>query len=514
MKIPSLLLVLYVASPIESLHQHRIPSLSSASSILASSNRSAFVRKELASFPRSKNVLLLRGGATSINSIDVDDSDEDYSEDETSDEDEDDSESEEEIKDAVDDNNDDEQDEDESSASALNTPVKLSCSTSLYKKTNPLIDQSIEITASPSRTVSSLKQTISKQLKSKPPVECVVLKLDGMILNDGDATVSQLVEDHEDDEDDDEDEDDGDDDMPKLKIHIDIIPPVDPKFGTEFRQRLESMTNEEILDSYVSNMASMHQNSLDMFTLQNDVDQHEDAFDEEDDEENEEISVQSASNELASLSIQKYAMVLKEQIKASLSEKELVLLSNSHPTSEDGEGSINNTGGLADGDILLKESIKRRRKRRGGATMNVKRALQKNLNINWADTIRNFLLFLFFGYFGGKNATSRTIMLLGAPACFIIQARPVKIAMKQLFYAIGEPHGLFLSLLPAPQQAIMSCDYDESMKGLYGDKVGLFNELVSNDDDNVNDDYDDEGTDVDVDMLGESEYDDEYDDDY
>ena len=72
-------------------------------------------------------------------------------------------------------------------------------------------------------------------------------------------------------------------------------------------------------------------------------------------------------------------------------------------------------------------------------------------------------------------------MLLGAPACFITQARPFKIAMKQLFYAIGEPHGLFLSLLPAPQQAIMSLDYNKSLKDLYGDKVGDYNELVESD---------------------------------
>lgn len=41
--------------------------------------------------------------------------------------------------------------------------------------------------------------------------------------------------------------------------------------------------------------------------------------------------------------------------------------------------------------------------------------------------------------------------------------------MKQLFYTIGEPPGIFLSLLPAPQQAIMSCDYGSVMKGLYGE---------------------------------------------
>ena len=43
--------------------------------------------------------------------------------------------------------------------------------------------------------------------------------------------------------------------------------------------------------------------------------------------------------------------------------------------------------------------------------------------------------------------------------------------MKQVFYTIGEPPGIFLSLLPAPQQAIMSLNYGNVMRGLYGEKV-------------------------------------------
>ena len=41
--------------------------------------------------------------------------------------------------------------------------------------------------------------------------------------------------------------------------------------------------------------------------------------------------------------------------------------------------------------------------------------------------------------------------------------------MKQLFYTIGEPPGILLRLLPAPQLAIMSLDYGGVMKGLYGE---------------------------------------------
>ena len=52
--------------------------------------------------------------------------------------------------------------------------------------------------------------------------------------------------------------------------------------------------------------------------------------------------------------------------------------------------------------------------------------------------------------------------------CFFIQTRPVKVALKQVFYTVGEPPSILLSLLPAPQQAIMSLKYGAVMKGLYG----------------------------------------------
>ena len=90
---------------------------------------------------------------------------------------------------------------------------------------------------------------------------------------------------------------------------------------------------------------------------------------------------------------------------------------------------------------------------------------------NGADTTLNSLLFHFFGYFGRRNFFSRTFLLPSAHLCFFIQTRPIKVAIKQLFYAIGEPPGILLSLLPAPQQAIMSLDYASAMRVLYGEDV-------------------------------------------
>ena len=97
---------------------------------------------------------------------------------------------------------------------------------------------------------------------------------------------------------------------------------------------------------------------------------------------------------------------------------------------------------------------------------------------NWADTTRNALLFLFFGYFGGRNPFSRALLLLASPMCFFIQTRPVKVALKQLFYTIGEPPGIILSLLSAPQQAIMSLNYGNIMRELHGEKALLGEEWL------------------------------------
>ena len=86
--------------------------------------------------------------------------------------------------------------------------------------------------------------------------------------------------------------------------------------------------------------------------------------------------------------------------------------------------------------------------------------------------------------------------------------------MKQLFYAIGEPPGLFLSLLPAPQQCIMSCDYNDLLVDLYGKDVGEYNELQIGGGSSSYGDYDDDvdvGEEDDGYDMDEDSYD-EYDD--
>jgi hypothetical protein len=79
-------------------------------------------------------------------------------------------------------------------------------------------------------------------------------------------------------------------------------------------------------------------------------------------------------------------------------------------------------------------------------------------------------LLLFFGYFGGRNSMSRGLLLWGAPLSFLVQARPAKLLFKQLFYILLNPPGIVLSLLPAPQQTMLSIDIDKAYQTLYQTK--------------------------------------------
>jgi len=79
------------------------------------------------------------------------------------------------------------------------------------------------------------------------------------------------------------------------------------------------------------------------------------------------------------------------------------------------------------------------------------------------------MLFLFLGYFGGKDSFSRYLLYWGAPLSFAVQARPAKILFKTLFYMLCDPPRILLSFLPAPHQAILSVDLKASCATLYGE---------------------------------------------
>ena len=409
----------------------------------------------------------IRGG-------DATDSDDDY-EVEDSDDEEEDELSEDELSnlevdsDNEEEDDDDEEEEDAPSSSSSGLPVKLTISTNLQSS---LLDQQLEFTASRKRTVLSLKQVVSKTMRGRPPLSSVILKFSGRLLDDDeivDDIVAEIEEDDDDDDDSDvEDDEDDDDGMVRLKLTCDIVPPIDAKFGIEFREKATQMSTKDLLDAYCVNMAGMMHNSE---LLQNDLTAREDGDNEEGDDDIDESPVQIQNH---ALHIRKRAATIQKQMEQSLSASVRELMDQEHERVQahvkGGDGAINSGGSSAssEGDEIIyglvpqgsgtsHRSGRKGKVLKGGATMNIKRSLQRNMNVNWADTTRNSLLFLFFGYFGGRNSFSRTFLLLSSPLCFLIQTRPVKVAMKQLFYTMGEPPGILLSLLPAPQQAIMSC---------------------------------------------------------
>lgn len=405
---------------------------------------------------------------------------------------------------------DDEEEDAPSSSSSL--PVKLTITTNLQSS---LLDQKLDFTASRKRTVLSLKQAVSKTMRGRPPLSSVILKYSGRVLEDDEIVDDIVAEVEEDDDDDDSDvEDDDDDGMVKLKLTCDIVPPVDAKFGIEFREKATQMSTKELLDAYCVNMAGMVYNSelqqQELVAMEKDVE-------DEDDDDIVEETIGGLQNQNHALNIRKRAASIQKQMEQSLSSNVLELMEQEHERVQahvkGSDGAVDTSDsekviyGLVQDSSSSHRSGRKGKTLKGGATMNIKRSLQRNMNVNWADTTRNSLLFLFFGYFGGRNSFSRTFLLLSSPLCFLIQTRPMKVAMKQLFYTMGEPPGILLSLLPAPQQAIMSLDYGKSMRELYDEKV-LKGEAWYEMEEKAEDEDDDE-----LIWDDEDDYDDEYDED-
>jgi len=450
------------------------------------------------------NSLPVRGGALALDDdYDISESEIEYDSEEA----EEDELSEDELSNLEDDS--DEEAESAPSSSASGPPVKLSITTALQSS---LVDQHIEFMASRKRTVESLKQAVSKTMRGRPPLSCIQLKYHGRTL-DEEETIDDLLQ--EMDEDDEEEGDDGEDeDTIKMSLTCDLIPPIDAKFAIELREKIMKKSTKEILEAYCLNMAgavysqelqSKESDSFESNLLADDV---------EHDDEEEQPPPYSNARENHSMNIRKKAALFQKQFEGTLPPEILQLMEEEYErvktvTSADGD-SGGAFGLVPHGSRSPARSGRKGRSLKGGATMNVKRTLQRNLNVNWADTTRNSLLFLFFGYFGGRNSFSRTFLLLMSPLCFFIQTRPVKVAMKVLFYAIGEPPSIFLSLLPAPQQAIMSLDYGSVMKGLYGEKVLEGEEWLELERSEETLSFDDGDGQGDLDMEFDDEYDDEY----
>jgi hypothetical protein len=112
-----------------------------------------------------------------------------------------------------------------------------------------------------------------------------------------------------------------------------------------------------------------------------------------------------------------------------------------------------------------------------------------------------------------------------APLSFALQARPVKMWFKVIFYMLSNPPSILLSFLPAPQQAILSVNFRNSCVALYGEdgaksileNLGLVEKstrttaTITDEEEESSDEETDVEDDEDIDD-GEDEYDDE--DDY
>lgn len=433
----------------------------------------------------------LRGGAAmQLDVLDVDDDDKEESESE----DEEDS--------------DDGADENPLSSVISMEPVPVTIRTSLGVD---VIDQSVELTVHRSRDVASLKQSISRLLPGRPPIAIIQLRLDGRTLDD-ELLVDELVDDEEEE---DMDDDDEDGDGKKLILQLDMVPPVDPKFVAHLEQRLEEMSLHQILDAYTKNEAAIYVNSQAiMQPIASDKD--EDDTTEEDIEEGDNKIQSWSSTTTPSISV---TLQLKENAERIRRELEETILNTDHAKkllAESLEEDSKHHHASSSLPNLQERQVRGQRVRQaaqGGVRTTFKRKIQRNLNVSWADTLRHFALFLFFGYFGGRTPLSRAILLLGAPSVFLLQARPVKLLIRQAWYTIADhPPSIFLSLLPAPHQAILSLDVGHAMKTIYGDFAVVENNLLDEERSTILDAVDD-GKEEDFEEVSE-DYSDDYDEEY
>jgi hypothetical protein len=239
----------------------------------------------------------------------------------------------------------------------------------------------------------------------RPPISSIQLKYHGRVLVDDDESINDLLEDYDsddEDEDDDEDEidaigeDEDDEDTIKLSLVADIVPPIDSKFGIEFRDRVHKMSTKEILEAYCINMAGMvygqelHVKECELYN--DNENDSQDGGDEEEDEEVHTTSSAVATNENHSLNIRKKAALLQSQFESTLSDETKQLINEEHERIKNHASSSSSTDATEDGEVVYGlvpkgssgSAVRSHRKGRtlkGGATMNVKRSLQRNLNV-------------------------------------------------------------------------------------------------------------------------------------
>jgi len=322
-----------------------------------------------------------RGGS----SIAVDDGSEDMSE----------SEEEDELSSDLSEDSELEESEDDStpSTSASNgPPIKLTIKTNLA---STLIDQKLDFTASRTRSIASIKLAISKSMIGRPPLSSIVLKYHGRTLHDEEC-MFDLLEDLDSDDEAEEDSDaednigeEEDEDTIKVTLTADILPPIDTKFGIELKEKLHKLSTQEILEAYCVNMAGMVYGQ-ELFVKESEL--YNESNEENGLDEEEELHTTTSSTENHSLNIRKKAALIQTQFENNLSSETKQLLQEEHVRvkqhlSSDSTSSSDDSdeiiyGLISQNEINSNSSRKgRRRTLKGGASMNVKRSLQRNLNV-------------------------------------------------------------------------------------------------------------------------------------
>lgn len=305
---------------------------------------------------RHRLPLLVRGGVSAA--IDVDSTQKTPEDDDE--EDEEDEEEEEEDDDEEEEENEEEEEEDTNpiAAAISSQPVSITFKTNLG---SPLIDTSVDLLVPRARSIQHVKKSVSKALPGRPPVELLrLLSSDGMVLDQDDMLVDELVDD---DDDDDEEEEEKEHD---LVLVLDMVPPVDPKFGTQM-DRLRDMTVSEVLDAYTTNAAAMLRNGQSLLSSEQEQEQRRKQEDDEDDDENEDPHP-SVNNKNLGLELRQQSQTIRRHVTEGFDEKAQALL--------------NSTDVLADEAAVQEERRGQRyRSGKGGVTSNMKRAIQRNLNI-------------------------------------------------------------------------------------------------------------------------------------
>jgi DUF2407 ubiquitin-like domain len=381
-----------------------------------------------------------------------------------------------------------------SSSSSQLAPVTIFVQTNAGSS---MIDPMIELPlVNPNkRTILSIKQSIQRQLASsssgKPPISTIQLIYQGQVLTDDELLLAEVLDEEEEEDDDDDDDKSNEENNAKtsdgkqIKMYIDMIPPVDAKnFMYDIESKLEDTTTSDLLLAYATNEASLYFNAQQIEVLRNTNANKEVAAEEEGDADTNTLNTYDTKqsprgSSLISVQIRERAQQIQTDLVETIlqtSQSRKLLSDPETPKQKVLRASLSRSGG---GDASMSDlEIRGDRVRHigiSGIRGSYIRLLQHELNIeDWYRAMKHCLLFLFFGYFGGRTTVSRTILLLGAPLMILIQTRFMKLYIRQVLYTVlYNPPSIVLSLLPAPQQAILSLNMSDAMKRIFGEYIVL-----------------------------------------